>query len=202
MTEEHYFSALPSGELKARTIQVQLAGRDVALTTANGVFSPERVDPGTRVLLSNACDPPTDGNFLDLGCGWGPVALTLALTSPQSTVWAVDVNQRALSLVHENARKMSISNIRAVTPDDVPEDMTFTTIWSNPPIRVGKIELHGMLKKWIPRLESGADAWLVVQRNLGADSLHRWLETSFSEEFSVRRAATSKGYRVLQARRQ
>jgi 16S rRNA G1207 methylase RsmC len=113
----------------------------------------------------------------------------------------VDVNERALDLVRANAEKMSISNINAVTPDDVPDDVKFMTIWSNPPIRVGKNELHGLLQRWLPRLEQGCDAWLVVQRNLGSDSLHRWLQSTFPDDFSFVRAATNKGYRVLRGRK-
>src|ERR1700712_1189428 len=198
---EHYFSASPGGELVPRQISVQLAGRDLELTTANGIFSPERVDAGTQVLLGNVPRPPPGGHLLDLGCGWGPIALTLALESPHATVWAVDVNQRALDLVRTNADKLGLTNVNAVTPDDVPADAAFMAIWSNPPIRVGKNELHTMLLRWLPRLETDADAWLVVQRNLGSDSLHRWLQAELPPEFAVTRAATSKGYRVLRARR-
>lgn len=201
MTSEHYFSSTPGSELKFRTIHARLAGRDVELVTANGVFSPERIDVGTQVLLSSVPAPPPGGNLLDLGCGWGPVALTLALESPHATVWAVDVNERALDLVRANAEKMSIKNIKAVTPENVPDDIRFMTIWSNPPIRVGKHELHGMLETWLPRLDSESDAWLVVQRNLGSDSLHRWMQSTFPEDFSFVRAVTNKGYRVLRARR-
>lgn len=200
MGGEHYFSAEPGSELKLRTIHARLAGRDVELVTAGGVFSPERIDTGTQVLLSSVPAPPPGGNLLDLGCGWGPVALTLALESPHATVWAVDVNARALDLVRANAEKLHISNIKAVLPEEIPDDVRFMTIWSNPPIRVGKNELHGLLQRWIPRLEPGSDAWLVVQRNLGSDSLHRWLQATFSEEFSFVRAATNKGYRVLRCR--
>lgn len=192
---------MPGSELKTRTIRARLGGRDVEIITANGVFSPDRVDVGTQVLLSSVPAPPPGGNLLDLGCGWGPVAVTLALESPHATVWAVDVNERALDLVRANAEKMSIQNIKAVTPENVPDDVTFMTIWSNPPIRVGKNELHGMLERWLPRLDSACDAWLVVQRNLGSDSLHRWLQSAFPEEFSFVRATTNKGYRVLRARR-
>ena len=201
MASEHYFSSSPGSELKTRTIHARIAGSDYELVTANGVFSPERIDTGTQVLLSSVPTPPPGGNLLDLGCGWGPVALTLALESPHATVWAVDVNERALDLVRANAEKMSIRNINAVTPDNVPDSITFMTIWSNPPIRVGKNELHGLLEKWLPRLESGSDAWLVVQRNLGSDSLHRWLQATFPDEFSFVRAATNKGYRVLRAKK-
>ncbi len=184
-----------------RQISVHLAGRDLDLTTSNGIFSPERVDIGTQVLLGNVPNPPPGGHLLDLGCGWGPIALSLALESPHATVWAVDVNQRALDLVRRNAESLGITNVNAVNPDDVPDDVTFMTVWSNPPIRVGKNELHSMLLRWLPRLEPGTDAWLVVQRNLGSDSLHRWLQAELPEEFAVTRAATSKGFRVLRARR-
>jgi 16S rRNA (guanine1207-N2)-methyltransferase len=197
---EHYFSATPSGPLKLRTITVPLAGRQVTVTTAGGTFSPERIDAGTGVLLGHTPLPPPGGDLLDLGCGWGPIALTLALDSPHATVWAVDVNERALDLVRRNAEALGLGNVNACLPSDVPADVRFTTIWSNPPIRVGKNELHDMLRRWLPRLETGSDAWLVVQRNLGADSLHRWLQAELPGDFAVLRAATNKGYRVLRVR--
>lgn len=197
---EHYFSSTPSGELKLRQISVTLAGRTVTVTTAGGVFSPERIDAGTGVLLSHTPAPAPGGHLLDLGCGWGPVALTLALESPRATVWAVDVNERALELVRRNAKSLGLDNINACLPQDVPADVGFTTIWSNPPIRVGKNELHDMLLNWLPRLEAGSDAWLVVQRNLGSDSLHRWLQAELPHDYTVLRAATNKGYRVLRVR--
>jgi 16S rRNA G1207 methylase RsmC len=198
---EHYFSETPGGELVPRSIRVRLAGRDLEVTTASGIFSPDRVDVGTSVLLANVPAPPPGGNLLDLGCGWGPIALSLALESPRATVWAVDVNERSLELVRRNAAALGITNIRVARPDEVPADVSFTTIWSNPPIRVGKNELHAMLLHWLPRLESGSDAWLVVQRNLGSDSLQRWLHAELPKEFAVLRAATNKGYRVLRCRR-
>ena len=82
-----------------------------------------------------------------------------------------------------------------------PPTSQFVTIRSNPPIRVGKNQLHGMLEQWLPRLEPDSDAWLVVQRNLGSDSLHRWLDGTLPDDFTVTRAATNKGYRVLRVRR-
>lgn len=201
MASEHYFSPSPGSELRLRTIRASIGGQERELVTAGGVFSPDRIDTGTQVLLGNVPAPSPGGNLLDLGCGWGPIALTLALESPHATVWAVDVNERALDLVRANAEKMSIPNVNAVLPDDVPSTIDFTTIWSNPPIRVGKNELHGLLSRWLPRLQVGSDAWLVVQRNLGSDSLHRWLQATFPEDLTVVRMATSKGYRVLRARR-
>ena len=200
MSSEHYFSASPASPENLRTIRVTLVGRELEVTTAGGVFSPDRLDAGTAVLLSNTPAPPPGGHLLDLGCGWGPISLALALTSPHATVWAVDVNQRALDLVRRNATRLGLSNINAVTPDDVPDDIVFRTIRSNPPIRVGKNELHGMLETWLPRLDERSDAWLVVARNLGSDSLQRWLAASLPHRFSVHRAATARGYRVLRVR--
>jgi 16S rRNA (guanine1207-N2)-methyltransferase len=201
MTNEHYFSASPESELNLRRFHTRLVGRAYELTTASGIFSPERIDAGTEVLLSHVPAPPPGGNLLDLGSGWGPIALSLAIHSPRATVWAVDVNERALDLVRRNATTLGLTNVNAVRPEDVPDDVTFMTIWSNPPIRVGKNELHDLLEKWIPRLEPGSDAWLVVQRNLGSDSLHRWLSATFPEEYTFARAATNKGYRVLRGRK-
>ena len=201
MSNEQYFAAQPASELNLRTFHARLAGQVYELTTASGIFSPERIDAGTEVLLANTPAPPPGGNLLDLGCGWGPIALSLAIASPRATVWAVDVNERALDLVRRNARSLGLNNVNACTPDNVPTDVSFMTIWSNPPIRVGKNELHGLLERWLPRLEPGSDAWLVVQRNLGSDSLQRWLEATYPEDFVFTRAATNKGYRVLRARR-
>jgi 16S rRNA G1207 methylase RsmC len=201
MSNEHYFAAQPASELNLRTFHARLAGQVYELTTASGIFSPERIDAGTEVLLANTPAPPPGGNLLDLGCGWGPIALSLAIASPHATVWAVDVNERALDLVRRNARSLGLENVNACTPDNVPTDVTFLTIRSNPPIRVGKNELHGLLERWLPRLEQGSDAWLVVQRNLGSDSLHRWLDATYPDDFTFTRAATNKGYRVLRGRR-
>ncbi|MEO6942899.1 MAG: methyltransferase [Terrimesophilobacter sp.] len=201
MADDHYFSSTPASALQFRPLRVNLVGNNYDLTTANGIFSPERIDAGTQVLLAHTPPPPPGGSLLDLGCGWGPIALTLALRSPRATVWAVDVNERSLDLVRRNAKSLGLDNVNACRPEDVPKDVTFMTIWSNPPIRVGKDELHRLLEQWLPWLEVDSDAWLVVQRNLGSDSLHRWLDGTLPDDFTVSRAATSKGYRVLKVRR-
>lgn len=201
MASEHYFSSQPSSELRPREITVEIAGRELSLATAAGVFSPGRIDPGTQVLLAEMPTPPREGTFLDVGCGWGPVALTLALLSPDATVWAVDVNERVLELLRENARRAGITNINAVLPDDVPSEIEFDGIWSNPPIRVGKTVLHEILSQWLPRLGRDLEAYLVVAKNLGADSLQKWLNQDLKGVVEVERTSTSKGYRVLRATR-
>lgn len=198
---DHYFSASPTSAENLRRIQVPLAGRTVEVFTAAGVFSPEHLDVGTSVLLANSPEPPAGGDFLDLGCGWGPISLSLSMASPHARVWAVDVNERALDLVRRNAEAHGLDNIHAVLPEDVPEDLTFRTIRSNPPIRVGKAVLHELLETWLPRLDERSDAYLVVKKDLGSDSLQRWLDTTLGQGFSVTRHATNKGFRVLKVRR-
>lgn len=196
MSADHYFTHAPASADERRRLDVELAGRPVTLETAGGVFSPHRVDAGTAVLLREAPPPPTSGALLDLGCGWGPVALSLGLLAPQARVYAVDVNERALELTRANARALGLGRVRAMRPEEVPQQVRFAGIWSNPPIRVGKVMLHGMLRMWLPRLEAGGTAYLVVQKNLGADSLQRWVRTSL-EGMACERHATSGGFRVL-----
>lgn len=194
---EHYFTAEPASPDERRTRTVHLAGRDVTVETAGGVFSPDHLDGGTEVLLRHVPDPPRDGALLDLGCGWGPVALTLGLLSPGAQVWAVDVNERALDLTRRNAAALDLPGVRAARPEDVPDDVRFAAIWSNPPIRVGKETLHAMLRLWLRRLVPGGEAYLVVAKNLGSDSLLRWLATELGAAAAVDRVATDRGFRVL-----
>ena len=165
------------------------------LATDAGVFSPGRLDPGTRLLLEEAPAPPARGDVLDLGCGYGPVACVLAARSPGAAVWAVDVNERALELCARNARTAGLANVRCLSPGDAALPARFAAIWSNPPVRIGKEALHALLSGWLGRLEPAGHAYLVVGRNLGADSLHRWLA---GQGWPVTRLAARSGYRLLQ----
>jgi 16S rRNA G1207 methylase RsmC len=198
-TQDHYFSAAPASPQERRSLAVRLAGREVTVSVAGGVFSPGGLDKGTAVLLDEVPAPPSHGSLLDLGCGWGPLALTLGLLSPQADVWAVDVNERALDLAGDNARALGLDRLRAVRPETVPSELTFDLIWSNPPIRIGKDALHDLLRTWLPRLAPGGAAYLVVSKNLGADSLQRWVETDLG--LRCRREASHKGFRVLEVSR-
>lgn len=200
MSSEHYFSETPASNFKPKEINVTINGREVSVTTAGGVFSPDHIDQGTNVLLAHLDEAPAGGDILDIGCGWGPIALSLASHSPKATIWAVDVNERSLELTAANAARLGLTNIKCVKPEDVPSDLKFSGIWSNPPIRVGKEVLHEILLNWIPRLQNEADAYLVVQKNLGADSLHRWLEAELPDNFSTIRVDTAKSFRVLRVR--
>ncbi|WP_181445500.1 class I SAM-dependent methyltransferase [Flexivirga caeni] len=191
---DHYFSAAPASADERRTINVPLAGRTRAVRVAPGVFSADRIDEGTSVLLQHAPAPPDTGTFLDLGCGWGPIALTLGLRSPAAAVWGVDVNERALGLARDNARSLGLPNVHAVSAQAVPADLRFDLIWSNPPIRVGKQVLHELLLTWLPRLAADGVAYLVVQRHLGSDSLQRWMT---EQGYAATRFTSVKGFRIL-----
>ena len=196
----HYFVSDPSLPEKRRRIGVELRGRPVDVVTAAGVFSPGDLDKGTAALLRTVPDPQgTD--LLDIGCGWGPITIALAQAAPEARVTAVDVNQRSLQLTAENARSLGLTGVETALPQDVPEGRTFDTIWSNPPIRVGKDALHEILTTWLPRLNPGGTAWLVVQKNLGGDSLQRWLAQTLTADFRVERAATDKSFRIIAVHR-
>ena len=201
---DHYFSAKPASADERRTISVTLDGRDFTLETAPGVFSPGRVDLGTTVLLDTVGAPPA-GSVLDLGCGWGPIALTAALREPGATVTALDVNERALDLLVRNvALVRATTDLAPVAPclaGAIDPDARFDTIWSNAPIRIGKEALHQLLAAWLPRLVPGGEAWLVVQKHLGADSLARWISVQVDDFGSpwgeIEKVRSAKGFRVL-----
>ncbi|MEV4414187.1 methyltransferase [Catellatospora sp. NPDC049609] len=198
---EHYFTAEPGASARPREVVFTIGGRDYELAAAGGVFSATRLDPGTTVLLKKAELPAADsaGSLLDLGCGYGPISMVLATRSPGTQVWAVDVNARARELTAENAKRLQVADrVRVADPDGVPGDVVFTQIWSNPPIRIGKEELHALLLRWLPRLTPGGTAWLVVAKHKGADSLQQWLA---EQGWPTERHASGSGFRVLKVTR-
>ncbi|PLS25191.1 methyltransferase [Bifidobacterium imperatoris] len=213
---EQYFSAEPSSKDVRRTLHVTLRDHEASVQVSNGVFSGSRLDLGTSVLLRHAPELPEEGDFLDLGCGWGPIALSMAFESPNANVWAVDVNERALDLTATNAADNGCANVHIAQVDEsstplpqdrqpknatsVPESLEFDAIWSNPPIRIGKEALHTLLMAWLPKLKRGAAAYLVVQKNLGSDSLIKWLAQALGAEFTVSKYASSKGFRIIEVR--
>lgn len=195
---EHYFSADPGVAFKRVPVETTVWGHDLSLTTGSGVFAQGRLDVGTAVLFRET-DPPPPGTLLDLGCGYGVIGLAIAVAVPGARVWGVDVNERAVRLANENAAALGVADrFTAVTPDGVPGDLSFDEIWSNPPIRIGKQALHELLRRWLPRLAPGGRAVWVVGKNLGADSLQRWLG---EQGYPTRRLASAKGFRVLESRR-
>jgi 16S rRNA (guanine1207-N2)-methyltransferase len=195
---DHYFSGTPAGPEQRRTISARIWDSELELTTANGVFSGNGLDLGTSVLMRESPVPEGTPRLLDLGCGYGPIALALALHCPGAVVDAVDVNDRALALCADNAAALGVADqVRALRPEQVPDDVRYDEIWSNPPIRIGKEALHELLLTWLARLTPDGVARLVVGKNLGADSLQRWL---VEQGYSCERTASAKGFRVLTVR--
>jgi len=192
----HYFDANPSTPDKRREVKARIWGHEMTFTTSTGVFSQDGLDKATSVLLQQS-EPPTGGTILDLGCGWGPIACAIAAVAPEANVWAVDPNERALDLTRTNADNLGVS-VHTARPDEVPSDISFDQIWSNPPIRIGKAALHELLLRWLPRLTPDGSARLVVAKNLGADSLQAWLN---AQGWPTERLASLKGFRILQVSR-
>ena len=192
-----YFDPAPAVQSNPRSVFLHAGELDLELQADRGVFGSRGVDLGTLVLLREAPAPPPAGDILDLGSGYGPIAIALAKRSPEARVWAVDINERAVELTRANAQSAGTANVTAGRPDDVPGGLRFAAIYSNPPVRVGKAPLHELLLRWLPRLEPGGSAYLVVQRNLGSDSLAAWLAT---QGYDVRRLKSKKGYRILEVR--
>lgn len=190
-----YFEAEPTTRSKPSSVRLDLPDRSLTLATDRGVFSADRVDAGTKYLLLESPAPPTTGTFVDLGCGYGPIACTLAGRAPGATVWAVDVNRRALELCRQNAARAGLTNVTVIEPAEVPDGLIVDLLWSNPPIRIGKAALHELLTSWLTRLSPDGQAVLVVQKHLGADSLRTWLE---GEGWAVTRVGSRAGYRLLQ----
>ncbi|HEY8523463.1 MAG TPA: methyltransferase [Acidimicrobiales bacterium] len=207
----HYFDPSPRAPSRPGTVRLDLPDLSLRLRTDRGVFSPDRIDPGTKILLDTEPDGagpdgagggagfrwPDGAELLDLGCGYGPIALALAVRAPGCRVWAVDVNRRARDLARANAEAAGLDNVVVARPEDVPGELRFAAVWSNPPVRIGKPALHELLARWLGRLAPGGRARLVVHKHLGADSLHRWLE---GEGWAVRRVRSRLGYRVLEVR--
>lgn len=196
-TSGHYFDDDPDAPSDPLFVDVTLPDTAFVMETDRGVFSHGHLDTATSMLLRADLPIAPVGDLLDLGAGSGAIALTMARRSPDATVWAVDVNRRARELCVRNAERNAITNIVVAHPDEVPADITFATIWSNPPIRIGKAALHDLLETWLRRLRSDGSASLVVQKHLGADSLQRWLNDA---GHSCERVASKAGFRLLTLR--
>jgi 16S rRNA (guanine1207-N2)-methyltransferase len=202
-----YFAAQPEVASAPHRVRLALPDTTFDLVADRGVFSADQVDEGTRYLLGQGPAVPAGATHLvDLGCGYGPIALTLARRCPRATVWALDVNQRAVELTRANAAEAGLANVEAlVVPEDptqpvpgLPEDLVVDALWSNPPIRVGKARLHALLTAWLGRLAPDGSARLVVHKHLGSDSLARWLVEA---GWAVERLSSRQGYRLLEVRR-
>ncbi len=195
----HYFSDVEPADISELSLlSIESRGFDLQMWVGSKVFSSRRLDLGTAQLLKVAPTLPVSGRFLDLGCGWGPLAVSMALESPAATVWAVDVNPRALDMTKRNAAINGAKNVQTFLAEDalLQEDhLEFDVIWSNPPVRIGKEQTRVLLGKWLSFLTPTGTAYLVTSKNLGADSLINWLN---SQGFQSQKIASKKGYRIIE----
>jgi 16S rRNA (guanine1207-N2)-methyltransferase len=180
-------------------VSLVLPDVSLSLVTDRGVFAAGRIDPGTKLLLLDGPPPDrADQVLVDVGAGYGPIACALGARNRRATVWAIEVNARARDLCRLNAERASLGNVIVADPSEVPADLVVDRIWSNPPIRIGKAELHRLLLSWLERLAPTGSAHVVVHKHLGSDSLHRWLE---SQGYLVTRRASRQAYRLLDVKR-
>ena len=187
----HYFDEHPDVGSDRATVTLTVGDRPLLLATDRGVFSRGEIDAGTAVLLRKAPPPPPHGTILDLGCGYGPIALALASAVPRCRGLGGRRERARARARHRERGGERAANVTVSGADAVPDDVTFDAIYSNPPIRIGKDALHDLLTAWLPRLTPEGAAYLVVQRHLGADSLHAWLER---EGFPDRSRRVEQGF--------
>ena len=194
VSDNHYFNRKPETPSKRQTMEVELAGSKLKVLTDRGVFSSAGVDKGTQVLLKHTELVAMSGTVMDLGAGWGAISISLARSNPDLEVLAIEINSRAIELIEANAELLNLQNIKTLQLSQVQNE-SIDQIWSNPPIRIGKPALHELLIESFTKLKKGGEAFLVVQKHLGADSLAKWLEQE--QNHRVQKIDNSKGFRVF-----
>ncbi|WP_080147342.1 class I SAM-dependent methyltransferase [Marinilactibacillus piezotolerans] len=198
---DHYYTNTPQSKSQQQSWSAELRGMDFTFTTDSGVFSKEKVDYGSTVLL-NAADLTVfpEGPLLDVGCGYGPIGLTLAKLDPKRTVEMVDINERAIGLARKNAADNAVSNV-SIYPSSLYEAVqhkAFAGIFSNPPIRAGKQTVHRILEEAVDYLKPGGLLTIVIQKKQGAPSAQKKMESVFG---NVERIALDRGYWILQSKK-
>lgn len=196
---DHYFSNNPSSKSDRKKFEFTLKGHHFVFLSDRGVFSKNEVDFGSRLLVESFEVPDVEGNILDVGCGYGPIGLSLAKEYKERTIHMVDVNERALSLARENAGNNGVSNVR-IYQSSVYEQVEgrYAAILSNPPIRAGKQVVHDILEKAYDHLLPGGELWIVIQKKQGAPSAMNKLEEVFSEVEVVEK---KKGYYIIKSKK-
>ena len=194
----HYFDLDPPLASKERTVEFMIDGRVIALQSDNGVFSKDKIDEGTFAFLKVIVPLRLSGKILDIGCGYGPIGLTIALTSPEARVDLADVNTRALALCEKNAKLLGLSQRVTVLQSDVYKNIegTYDSIVVNPPIRAGKVVTYAMYDGAFTHLIDGGSLFLVIRKNQGAPSASKYIESIFGNITLLDR---SKGYYIYQA---
>jgi 16S rRNA (guanine1207-N2)-methyltransferase len=194
---EHYYSNRPTVEHDEQEFEFELRGQTFKFKTDAGVFSRDRIDYGSVVLIEEMQIGETD-LVLDMGCGYGPIGLVAARLAAKGRVTMADVNERAVALAKSNANRNGIRNVEVVQSYLFENlgNREFDVILTNPPIRAGKQTVHQIFEEAYPRLREKGSLWVVIQKKQGAPSAMSKLEELFS---SVEKVAQDKGYWILKA---
>ena len=194
----HYFDLDPSLASKKRNIEYFIDGRTITLVSDNGVFSKDKLDEGTFAFLKVLVPLRLSEEILDLGCGYGPIGLTIALTSKEARITLADINTRALALCEENAKQLGLSPRVTVLQSNIYENIegTFNSIVVNPPIRAGKIVTYAMYEGALTHLIDGGSLFIVIRKNQGAPSASQYIESLFGNIELLKR---DKGYYIYRA---
>jgi len=191
---DHYYSKQPSAASDRGTFEATLRGKTFRFTTDSGVFSKQGIDFGSKLLIETM-RIGEDDRVLDVGCGYGPIGLAAAALAARGSVMMVDINERAVELAKENAKRNGIVNVDIIQSDlfEKVGQKTFTKILSNPPIRAGKQVVHHIFEMAFHHLTEGGELWIVIQKKQGAPSALAKLESLFAK---VVEADKDKGYRI------
>ena len=194
----HYFDLDPSLASKERLIEYFIDGRTITLISDNGVFSKDKIDEGSYAFLKVIVPLRLSGRILDLGCGYGPIGLTIALTSPLARVDLADINTRALALCEKNAQKLGLSQRVTILQSNIYENIEekYHSIVINPPIRAGKAVTYKMYEGAFTHLIDGGTLFIVIRKNQGAPSASKFIESLFGNITLLKR---DKGYYIYQA---
>ncbi|WP_087975034.1 class I SAM-dependent methyltransferase [Oceanobacillus rekensis] len=195
---EHYFSNKPQSKTSPRTWTYQLRGQEYTFTSDVGVFSKNEVDFGSKLLIEHFQEPDISGELLDLGCGYGPIGISLAGSFKDRTVVMADVNERALALAEKNSSGNKLDNTIVIQSDRFSNlgDKSFAAILTNPPIRAGKKVVHQMFEESLGALRPNGELWVVIQKKQGAPSAIKKIEELFE---NVEVVTKNKGYYILRA---
>lgn len=195
---DHYYSKQPQSAEKTSFITCEFKNQAFSFSTSTGVFSKKGIDFGSRLLIESFQAPDIEGDFLDLGCGYGPIGISIAYFHDNHQVYMVDINERAIEFAQRNARHNDVSNVCIIQSDGFEhlKDQSFAAIITNPPIRAGKKVIQGFFKESVTHLVDGGELWVVIQKKQGAPSVITYLSTLFTEVEVVER---KKGYYIIRA---
>ena len=197
---EHYYSKKPSVKSDPKEWKTDIRDKNFRFKTDAGVFSKGELDFGSRLLAESFQLPQVEGDLLDVGCGYGPIGLSIAASFPDRNVHMVDVNERALALAKGNAELNEIANVN-IYPSDALSAVSgdrFAAVITNPPIRAGKETVFTIYQGAYSKLIPGGELWVVIQKKQGAPSTSSKMEELFG---NVETVAKSKGYFIFKSKK-